>query len=500
MHALHRATGLLCLLLSTAAASRSPAQQAPRPNRRAAYETVRQYAVENALIPAVRVKGRPLPSMTLAARMRKYRVQGVSIAVINNYTIEWTKAYGVADAAGRTPADTGTLFQVGAAGQPISAALALRLAQSKKIDLDRDVNRSLKSWKIPKSDLTRNHPVTARALLAHSAGLTATTAPGYPADAPIPTLTQVLSGSRPARTPAITVQQTPGQEFRSSAGDYVVLEQLLLDVAKRPFPDLAAELVLGPLGMTRSTFQQPRGPPLKGAAAAGHDATGKPIEGWRVYPEQAAAGLWTTALDLARFALDVQLAAAGKPAKALSADAARQLLTTEHVGWPGLGVMVEGRDQSTRFRAAGATLGFESEMVAYVHRGQGAVVLTNTTGGGALIAEILNGIAKVYGWPDYVPPEKMIARVDPRVYDRFVGMYSADGRTVSVVRRGTRLLIGPRGKEVTELLPESVSDFFTTDSDALYSFVFDEHGKVQAFTLQRRNEYSRWDREVRGEK
>ena len=484
MLARHRLAFALLVPCFSGAVLRLPAQQ-----------TARIRAVENGLIPSVRIKGRPLPPMTLAARMKKYHVPAVSIAVIDDYAMEWTKAYGLAEPATRTPADTGTLFPVGSLSQPIAATVALSLAQAKKLDLDRDVNRSLKSWKIPKSDLTKNRPVTVRRLLAHSAGLTTTTAPGYAPEAPLPTLAQILAGVPPTRTPPIAVQQPPGQDFRISASDYVVLQQVLLDATRRPFGELATETVLRPLGMTRSVFQQPLAPPFAAWAAAGHDSTGKPLAGkWRVYPEEAAAGFWTTAPDLARFAVDLELASAGKPARAFKPETAKQMLGPEHVGWPGLGVMIEGRDDFIRFRVAGTTQGFESEMVAYARRGQGAVVLTNAAGGGALIDEILNGIARVYGWPDYVPAEKVIAKVDWRVYDRFVGTYSADGRTVSVTRRANRLFIGAAGKERTELLPESVNDFFTPDSDAQYSFVFDQNGKVQAFTVRRRDEYARWNR------
>jgi hypothetical protein len=138
--------------------------------------------------------------------------------------------------------------------------------------------------------------------------------------------------------------------------------------------------------------------------------------------------------------------------------------------------------------------GHEAELVGYVERGQGAVVMTNTAGSGPLIEEILNAVAREYQWPGFVPAEKVIAKVDPAVLSRFVGRYAADDRELSVARKGSRLFIGPRGKETTELHPESVSDFFTSEPGAVYSFVFDEGGKVQAFTQRQRDVYTRWDR------
>ena len=122
------------------------------------------------------------------------------------------------------------------------------------------------------------------------------------------------------------------------------------------------------------------------------------------------------------------------------------------------------------------------------------MVMTNTSEGGALIEEILNAIAGAYGWRGFVPGPKVIAKVDPKVFDRFVGRYVIDAREVSVAKRKNRLFIGPAGKESTELLPESVSDFFTADPAGSYSFVFDEGGKVQAFTQWQKGAAVRWDK------
>jgi len=367
--------------------------------------------------------------------------------------------------------------------------------QAKKLELNRDVGRALKSWKLPTSAFTQARPLTLRSLLAHTAGLVITAAPGYEPNATLPSLEQILNGAAPARAPAVRFEERPGDAVRISTADYAIVQQLVTDAAKHPFADFAADTVFGPLGMTRSTFRQPPSAALLSAVATGHDATGRPVAGkWRLYPDLAASGLWSTPADLARLVLEIQRAYGGKRGKVLKPGSARQMLSPEHVGWPGLGVTLAGRDASLRFRAAGATRGFETELVGFVKRGQGAVIMTNTNGGSALSVEILNAIASVYGWPDYVPAEKVIARADPRVYDRFVGTYRLDSRVLSVVKRANRLFIGARGAETTELLPESVSDFFTTDSDASYSFVFDQNGKAQAFTVRQRDAYERWDR------
>jgi hypothetical protein len=189
----------------------------------------------------------------------------------------------------------------------------------------------------------------------------------------------------------------------------------------------------------------------------------------------------------------IQRAGAGR-GKVLNAANLRQLLTAEHVGWPALGVHLEGRDESLRFRTTGRTEGYASELIGYVTRGQGAVVMTDGARGDALNEEILNAVALAYSWPDFVPAERTIARADVRLYDRFVGRYAFDSREVSITRRGTRLFLGAGGKEQSEMLPQSVSEFFTTEPAAVYSFVFDDKGKVQAFTETAGSAYTRWDK------
>jgi hypothetical protein len=247
--------------------------------------------------------------------------------------------------------------------------------------------------------------------------------------------------------------------------------------------------------MSHSWFVQPLSAELWRTAAAGHDRVGKPLPGgFRVYPELAAAGLWTTPSDLARFAIELQTAASGRGGRVLKPESARLMLTPERYSPAGLGLVPAGQDSTLRVVQRGRTAGYEMEMVAFVHRGQGAVVMTNGTNGGALAAEILNAIAKVYGWPEYLPAEKVVARVDPRVLDRYVGTFGNGDARVSVRKRGTKLFLGPAGREATELLPESVSDFFTAEGDAIYSFVFDETGAVNALTVRSRDGDTRWNR------
>src|SRR5262245_51245148 len=166
--------------------------------------------VEDGLLPAVVVSGAPSSAASLAERMKHYKVPGVNVAVVDAGRIAWARGYGVKDLSTAEPVTPETLFQAGSISKPVAALAALRLVEEGKLALDEDVNAKLVSWKVPESELTKEQKVTLRRLLTHSAGLTVHGFPGYAADAPVPTLLQVLNGEKPANTAAIRVDTVPG--------------------------------------------------------------------------------------------------------------------------------------------------------------------------------------------------------------------------------------------------------------------------------------------------
>ncbi len=336
----------------------------------------------------------------VVAEMTNHSILGVSVAVIENREISQAKGYGFTDTTKTIPVTTNTLFQAGSISKPVAALGALRLVEDGQLTLDEDVNRWLKQWQVPENELTKDEKVTLRRILSHSAGLTVHGFPGYRAGSRRPTLHQVLDGAKPANTAAIRVDAVPGSIWRYSGGGYTVMQQMMIDLTGKPFPELMQETVLTPLKMTASTYEQPLPGDRVAFAATGYYANGKAVKGnWHIYPEMAAAGLWTTASDLARFAISIQEALAGETNPVISKAMTREMLTVQKES-SGLGLGLEGSGKSLRFFHDGRDEGFDALMVACAESGQGVVVMINANDDSGALKRIVEAVSIEYRWPE----------------------------------------------------------------------------------------------------
>ncbi len=444
--------------------------------------------VENGLVPPVRIQGdKP---WNILERMKHHGVPGVSVAVFADHKIIWAKGYGVADVETHQPVTDKTLFIAGSVSKPVAVMGALRLVQEGKLSLDDDINSYLASWKLPENEFTKTQKVTLRRIMSHSAGLTVHGFPGYAAGVPLPTLTQILDGAPPANTAPIRVDTVPGTIWRYSGGGLTIMQQAMIDVGHRPFPALMADLVLRPLGMTSSSYGQDLSPEQVAVAAAGH-ANGKVIPGKRNrYPEMAAAGLWTTPTDLAKFAIEVGLEAAGKSSTVLSPETACLMVTPQIKMGPtqdmALGLMLDRLGESVYFEHGGADAGFVCQLVASRDGGYGAAVMTNSeTGVGPLIGEILRSIAVEYKWKDYVAEPAVPVTLDKRRLEAFTGRYWVSSDDVlNVHLKGTALEATTMEGGAYDLVPVSGSEFVSRDIDRRAIFGKPEAGKSNSLTLR----------------
>ena len=439
------------------------------------------------LTPSLHLKGRPAVMSTLAARMAALKIPAVSIAVTRDSRIEWTRAYGFRDVEEKLPATPETLFQAASISKPVAAAAALHFVDRGVLGLDEDVNAKLSSWKVPENSFTAKQKVTLRRILSHSAGLTVHGFAGYPAGEPLPALRQILDGEPPANSAPIRVNLLPGFRWRYSGGGFTVLQQLLVDVIGRPFPDIMKEIVLDPAGMTESAYAQPLPDRLLSRAAAGYTSDGTPVGGRRhVYPELAAAGLWTTPADLCKFALEIAAARDGRSDKVLSQKTAQAMLTIEKAP-SGLGFMLDGMGADVRFSHSGGNAGFLCDLVFFPERGAGMAVMTNSENGSALIAEIERAIAAEYGLPAFRPViEKEIVPMDAAALERFVGNYEIDfegQKTPVTIAVKDDHLAATAADSLREIYPESEMSFFAMDLSLSLLFLKDAGGRITGFIV-----------------
>jgi CubicO group peptidase (beta-lactamase class C family) len=475
------------MLLASAAGTPTLSQSAPGLTENIA-ETQREIQqhidhVTSGLTTPIIDKNDAHPGKSLKERMAELHVPGVSIAVVHGGKIEWAQGFGVV-ALGGAPVTADTLFQAGSISKPVAAMAALRLVQQGRLGLDGDINTYLTSWKLPASEAAGGKPVTLRELLTHTGGTTVHGFPGYAAGEPVPTLVEVLNGAKPANTPAIRVETAPGTKWNYSGGGFTIMQQALIDVTKEPFPQLMHDTVLLPIGMTHSTYQQPLPAGWRPKAATPYDDMNQPIPGGaHTYPEMAAAGLWTTPTDLARYILENQLSLTGKANHVLSPGMTKQMMTAGMGSW-GLGVEIGGSAEKPYFSHGGVDEGFEALLVGYEQGGDGAVVMTNAQGGSRIADEVMSSIAIEYGWPDFRPKVLASTSVDAKVLTQYVGNYQLSPQfSLAMTLEGGRLMAQGTGQDKTPLLAESATKFFSTEVGAEVEFFKNDKGQVAYLVL-----------------
>ena len=423
----------------------------------------------NSLIPTQFVVGEgEAQTATLDERRVHYGVPGLSVAVIHEGQIHWERGFGYADIEKQKPVFADSLFQAGSISKPVVATAALKFVQDGLLDLDQDVNEVLTNWKVPENQFTVNEKVTLRRLLGHIAGTRTGGFLGYP----FPSVVEALEGKEEhafmlmdiyVNSPSVEVFREPGEGWYYSGGGYVIIQLLLMEVAQKPFPQIMAETVLEPLGMQKSTYEQPlpkerqaeavcahQPPKVKGGAAK--SCPRRVPGGWHNYPEMSAAGLWTTAADVARLAIEIQDACAGN-GKILTQETAEMMVTPAGNRWGedwGLCLPIEFYRDDRLFCHGGANEGFQNQFYAFSELGCGVVVMGNGHNSWDLERELVLSTVKEYQWPGPQPIVVNFSELPQEDYQRLTGDYIMTNPDVDdplifkvVYKRGFLRLKGP---------------------------------------------------------
>ncbi len=407
--------------------------------------------VENNLIPFVPVKG--FKGWNIIDRMKYYKVPGVSIAVIKDYKIDWAKGYGLADTSKNIPVTTKTMFSAGSISKFLMAVTALKMVENGQIELEKPVNNYLTSWKITENDFTKKTPITIRMLLSHSAGTSQSSYFGFTPTHPLPSIVEILSGAKISETRPVVVNSEPNKEFRYSGGGSIVAQLALMDVSKKSFTNLTQELLFYKLGMSNSTFEQPVPSKFTKQSSWAYSSAswfkGMPY----VYPQQAAAGLYTTPTDLAKFFIDVQKSYTGK-GKVLSQLTTKQMLTPqqnvsdgsykEQIGiGPFLIQQTDNKDPNgVYFEFTGVNAGFLAYGIASITNGNGVIIMLNSGDDvNGLGKEIRRAVAKTYNWTNFLPTEIQPINLSDTDLDKLAGRYRMATDEVLYLRKEKNYLV-----------------------------------------------------------
>jgi CubicO group peptidase (beta-lactamase class C family) len=432
------------------------------------------------------VKIQDSSGLNLQAQMQKRNVHGVSIAVINNYKLEWARGYGWADTADHRPVTTETLFQAASISKSLNAMGVLKLADQKKIDLHQDINTWLRSWKFPEDSFTRTQKITVAHLLSHTAGLSVHGFPGYEWKDSLPTDNQILDGQRPANTKAVRSIFEPGKRFQYSGGGTTITKKIIIDVSNDSYTNYIHKQVLEPMGMVRSFYTQPPPPGAFPYLATAYYSNGKPVNGkFHLYPEQAPDGLWTNPSDLAKFIIEVQLSLQGKSNKVLSKEMTTTMVTPYIDQSAAMGVFIDEKEKQKYFQHGGANEGFRCQYFGSLENGNGVVVMVNSDNGD-IMQEIINSVATVYQWKDfYTPVIKKTVTVPADTLQTYVGQYQLGQTTLTITKVGNALYLAdqPSGPAIRMYFTDSKTSF-VYEVPAEIQFLKNSEGKIDTLLLK----------------
>jgi CubicO group peptidase (beta-lactamase class C family) len=408
------------------------------------------------------VPGQDHAPCAIAQRMAQTCTPAVGAAVVDDFEVAWARGFGERAPGERAAANTP--FQCGSISKPVFALAVMKLVEAGSVDLDTDVNDYLTSWRVGANDGWRPR-LTLRQLLSHTAGTTVHGFPGYPACGPWPTIPQILQGVAPANNPPIVVDVLPGTQFRYSGGGTTIAQQAVVEATGKPFAELMRELILGPVGMADSSYEQPAPAAFTARVARSYPWNGTETQGgYHVYPEMAAAGLWTTAADLALLGVEMMRALRGSSSKlGLTQETVssmlRPQLPNQEIGqeFVGLGWFCSGKDETFRFSHDGGNNGYMATMLMLPAIGKGAVVMVNSIQGWMLRSEIAAAIGREYDWPALKANPK-VGTIDQEVI--YAGTYEKGSEQIRITPDGARLLVEFPRQEPIPLYPSADREFF----------------------------------------
>lgn len=396
---------------------------------------------EQQLIPSIQVTNETR-YFDILERMEHYKVPGMSIAIVKDRKIQFAKGYGLAQKQKGIKTKENTLFKTGSISKSITAVLVMKLVETEVIDLDEDIRKYLKIWQLPDDDWIKNHPITLRMLLSHTAGIKNINAKGYQQGELIPSLNDQLAGK--GNTPPISFQATPGTTFNYANPGYMLIQKVIEDVTEQSLATLAKQLVFEPLKMENTMFEPIAFNPNDTTISYAYNRQGQLIDGyWFNNGSAAVGGLWSTSTDLAKFYLAIHHAINNEDGF-IPQPLAQALVTLQKENY-GLGFYLKGEKDSLILSHSGKSVGYTTYLIGYAHTGDAVIILTNGDNGGYLFSEILRGLSSIHHW-DFLHPKLVKAvPLNRTLVEAYKGTYqfeSGDEKyTLSLQEKDHRLVL-----------------------------------------------------------
>lgn len=435
--------------------------------------------IENGLVSNLQIEGEENPTYNINDRLKELNIPGLSIAFVSNGKVEWARAYGMADRNESQPMTTETMLLAGSISKPVAALRAHQLVEAGKFDLDANVNNYLKSWKLPDNEFTEKEKVTLRRILNHTAGLTVWGFPGYDKGDKIPSTVEILDGK--GNTDSVRVYKAPGESWMYSGGGYTIMQLMITDTEQTSFPATMQKHVLDPMGMQKSTFENPLPEKYHAIAATGYRGNGAEVEGkWPIYPEMAAAGLWTTPTQLIQYAIEVQKINNSKKDGILKYSAVKEMISG---GMNGHGLGPQTSEHM--FGHGGADEGFRAQLFAWKELPYAVVVMVNSDNG-SIMQELLLAIASEYKLPGIEPDVRENIAMTAAELQKYAGKYKVErmGDVELKVDRNHLFVHAAFSPEAIQLNAESDGRFYVARDGVRFTFNFKDN-KVIGFEVQR---------------
>tara|TARA_R110002074_G_scaffold79064_11_gene178547 strand:- start:8243 stop:9700 length:1458 start_codon:yes stop_codon:yes gene_type:complete len=450
-------------------------------------------SVENSLRPLVLNQGVEL--WNLEGQMQKYNISGLSIAIIHNYEIEWAKGYGSTGNEEKSKVTEQTVFQAASMSKFVNAVAIMKLMENKKVNLDEDINNYLTSWKFPyDKNFDTTNPITIRQLLSHTAGLSTHGFGGYKNLNKLPSIIQTLEGKKPANSEKVEKIHPNNKKFKYSGGGTTISQLILMDNSVSSYESFLNKNLFERLKMNNSFYSMEFDKYPKDLAY-GHSRKGKTIKNnYNIYPESAAAGLWTTPTDLAKLIIDIQLSLKFKTGKILSQQSTSELIRPSLKNSnSALGVFTEEENGALYLQHSGSNEGFRAKFYFSAENGNGVVIMVNGTNT-KIIEEIIRSVASVYNWVGFENFEaKNEINLSYSDLNKYTGTYVLAKREVQVMLKKGKLILTEKGKWSSKLTPLNTSKFVVdiVKPIAIIEFITDNDGSISKCLLKQ-GESTEW--------